>query len=120
MSWHLLAGVAQVALIVAFVVTQRRAGRSVGELLVAALAMALLAVGTFAGAGWAMVVAGVFYAVWLLNQLFLWIKPSLPVRARTGVAGARRVDHVLLGAISVVVLALTWFAVAAAGLAPLA
>src|SRR4051794_5501032 len=101
MSWHVLAGVAQVALIVSFVVTQRRAGsssprtpregarRPVGELLVAAAAMALLAVGTFAGAGWAMVVAGVFYAVWLLNQLFLWIKPSLPVRARTGVAGPR-------------------------------
>jgi hypothetical protein len=113
MSWHLLAGVAQVALIVAFVVTQRRARRPAGEVGVAAVAMGLLAVGTFAGARWAIVVAGVFYAVWLLDQLFVWIRPTVPVRRSRSAPAPRRLDHALLGAISVIVLTLTWFAVSA-------
>jgi hypothetical protein len=123
MDWPALAGVAQVALIIAFLVIQFRARRPAGETIVAAVAMGALAAGTLVAADWALVVAGVFYAIWLLDQVFHWIRPSIPIRPTPDGDPARRptrarttsrLDHGLLAGIGVVVLALTWFAVSAA------
>ena len=59
MNWHLTAGVAQLALIAMFLATQVRARRrGTGEVLLYAVPMTGLAVGTLVGVAWAVVVAG--------------------------------------------------------------
>jgi hypothetical protein len=56
-------------------------------------------------------------SVWLLNELFSWVRPSRARRRRR--RPLPRGAHVVLGAVSIVVLALTWLAVVPAGAVPL-
>ena len=88
-----------------FVAISARRGRPV-DLALYAVPMVLLALGTLADIGWVVVVAAVFYSVWLFDQLISWL-PMRAVRARRDTA------HAVLGVISVAVLAATWCAAAA-------
>jgi len=117
MGWHTVAGVAQLILLTFLVATHvvdrrtRRAPGGVsgaapvrtGELVLAVVPMLGLAAGTLARVGWVVVVAAIFYSVWLVNHLFSWRDRPAPVRA-----------HAILAALSVAVLAMTWCAAAVA------
>jgi hypothetical protein len=146
MNWHVTAGVAQLALIALFLATQGRARRCTGEVLLYAVPMTGLAVGTLVGAGWVVVVAAVFYSVWLVNHVLSWsarpasarIRPTghdgPPDRIQAATARIRPTGHdgppdriqaatpapvrAAVGVVSLAVLGLTWGAVVAAAVRP--
>lgn len=118
MNWHLAAAVAQLLLIALFLATQVRSGRrGVGEVLLYAVPMVGLAVGTALGVSWVMVAAAVFYSVWLVNHALSWRRPDPapdPSHRRRTPAALRAV----VGLLSVAALALTWAAVLASSVRP--
>jgi hypothetical protein len=125
MNWPVTAGIAQLVLIVFFLVTQLRLRRRpVGELLLYAIPMAALAVGTLLGADWAIVVAAVFYSIWLINHVLSWRRPSRAEHIRpdpsTRAVALPPAVRVALGVVSLAVLALTWCAVVASSVHPVA
>jgi len=104
MGWHTVAGIAQVVLVAFVVARHATAGaRRRRELMLYVVPMLGLAIGTLAGVGWVVVVAAIFYSLWLINHLLSW-------RDRP----AQRLAHVVLGLISIAVLATTWLAATAA------
>jgi len=127
MNWHLTAGVAQLALIAMFLATQVRARRrGTGEVLLYAVPMTGLAVGTLVGVAWAVVVAAVFYSVWLVNHVLSWRRPASARIRPTGhddppdriQATTPAPVRAVVGVVSLAVLGLTWGAVVAAALRP--
>jgi hypothetical protein len=127
MNWHVTAGVAQFALIALFLATQVRARqRSAGEVLLYAVPMTGLAVGTLVGVDWAVVVAAVFYSVWLVNHVLSWLRPASARIRPTGhddppdriQATTPAPVRAVVGVVSLAVLGLTWGAVVAAAVRP--
>lgn len=125
MAWQVTAGIAQLLLTGYFLATHGRR-MSLGNDLIYAVPMGVLAVGTLLGISGATAVAALFYSVWMLNHLFSWWIPYLTgwphgLDRRNRHAGHTIVPvrrgrptpdlvHTGLGVLSLVVLVVTWFA----------
>ncbi len=123
MPWYTIAGFAMLALAGAVALTHRSGvtathSRGIGALLLQVVPMLALALLTLDHQQWALVVGAIFASVWLLDQLLSWRRRD-PVRPRRSPRPSPAA-HALLSLVSLAVAALTWAAVAAAHITPVA